>query len=139
MKPDEIFRREADSITRHDAKAFAANYAKNAAVYDPQYAEPLRGDAIRKDMADFFAAFPDLKAEVVSTIVDGASFAAEWSVSGTHQGMLSMADGTQISPTQRHVAVRGASVGRFNSQGLIAEERRYYDLASMQSQLGLTQ
>lgn len=137
MNAEEAFRKEIDSLNKHDAAAFATNYAPTATVHDPAYPEPLRGtDAIKKDVADFFAAFPDLKANLHGSVVSGDKYAVEWSVSGTHKGPFAGPSGP-IPATNRKVEVRGAAIGRFDDQGRIAEERRYYDLAGMMSQLGL--
>ena len=67
MPTVDIHRKQVDAVNRHDAETFAALYAPDATAIDPQYEQPLRGrDAIRKDIEDFFQAFPDLQARPVS-------------------------------------------------------------------------
>jgi steroid delta-isomerase-like uncharacterized protein len=136
MKPEETFRNEVDSLNKHDPDAFAKVFGPGAVVNDPQYSEPLRGDAIKKDISDFFAAFPDLSARLESTMIDGNAYAVEWSMAGTHTGPLAMPSG-DIAATNKRMETRGASFGRLDDQGRIVEERRYYDIAGMMAQLGL--
>ena len=45
----------------------------------------------------------------------------------------------EIPATNRPMEVRFAAFLRVTDQGLIAEERRYFDLAGMMQQLGLMQ
>jgi steroid delta-isomerase-like uncharacterized protein len=138
MSAQETFKKEVASLNRHDAAAFAAGYAPAAIVHYPAYPKPLRGtDAIKKDVTDFLVAFPDLKARVSKTVISDNSFAIEWSVSGTHKGPL-IAPGGPIAATKKKVELRGAAIGRLDKQGRIAEERRYYDLAGLLDQLGLS-
>jgi steroid delta-isomerase-like uncharacterized protein len=136
MKPEETFRKEVESLNKHDPEAFAENFAPDAVVHDPAYPEPLKGDAIKKDISDFFAAFPDLSARIETTLIAGDAYAIEWSLTGTHKGPLSAPSG-EIAATNKRVETHGASVGRLDEQGRTLEERRYYDIAGMMAQLGL--
>jgi steroid delta-isomerase-like uncharacterized protein len=109
-----------------------------AVSVDPQYASPLEGtDAIGKYIAEFFKAFPDLKLRVVSTIEQGSSYAAEIVMSGTHKGALLTPTG-EVPPTNRRFEIGACLVGRLDKEGRISEEHRYFDLARMMSQLGVT-
>jgi hypothetical protein len=45
--------------------------------------------------------------------------------------------GGDLPPTNRTVQLRGAIFVRFNNNGEIEEERRYFDMAAMMTQLGL--
>ncbi len=133
----ELMKKEVEAFNRHDADAFAALYTSDATAYDPQYAEPLKGrEAIQKDIEDFFSAFPDVQAKILSSVASGDTIAFEVEISGTHEGPLVTPNGN-IPPTNRHVKIRGSRVMRFNSQGLLEECNRYYDLAGIMQQLGL--
>ena len=139
MKADEVIRKESEDFNRHDAAAFTANYAPEAIVHDPQYPEPLRGSAaIKKDVADFFAAFPDIRGSVVGTVVSGDAYAVEWSMRGTHRGPLLGPSG-EIPATNKTVEMNAAAFGRLDKEGRIVKERRYYDLAGLMAQLGVMQ
>src|SRR5687767_7617579 len=122
----------------HDADGWTNSYAENATVSDPGYPEPLRGrDAIRKDITDFFTAFPDMRFNVTDVITDGDKFVVEGTGTGTHQGPLQGPAG-EIPATNKRVETKFVAIGRVDDSDLITEERRYYDQASLFQQLGLS-
>ena len=136
MRIPEMVQKKVEAMNRRDAAAFAACYAPNAVVVDPFYDEPLRGAAIRKDIADWFGAFPDTECRLTHSVVDGANHAGEWVVTGTHKGPLVGPDG-EIPATGRSVNFRVATFERTDADGRILEEHRYYDGLAIMSQLGL--
>lgn len=137
LKTQNTMKKAMDAISRHDANGFAALYAPDATAYDPQYPKPLKGrEAVKEDIEDFFTAFPDIKAKVVSILSSGDLVASEVVMSGTHKGPLAGPTGT-IPPTNRSVNIHIGRFIRVNKQGLITECNRYYDLAGLLQQLGL--
>lgn len=134
----EIAKKEGEAINRHDADAYAEGYAKDATAFDPQYPEPLEGrEAIRQDIVDFFTAFPDIKSKVLSIVASGNMLAFEVEMSGTHKGPLITPVGN-IPASNKYMKTRGCRFMRIDSQGQITECNRYYDLAGIMHQLGLT-
>ena len=126
---------QLSAFNEHDAAGFTAFYADDAVVVDPGYPEPLRGrEAIEKDMSGFLTAMPDVRATVTNVLAAGDTVAIEMDVTGTQTGPLELPDG-ELPPTGRRVVQRFAAFSRFDEQGRIAEERRYYDLAAIQAQL----
>jgi steroid delta-isomerase-like uncharacterized protein len=139
MTTDEVMRKLVDAFNRHDAKGFASCYASTVDVHDPQYPVPLHGtDAVAKDLADWVTAFPDIQGRLTRAVINGETYAVEWSMSGTQKGPLN-GPGGHIPATNRKVNVNAAAIGRIDAHGRIVEERRYYDLAGVMSQLGLIQ
>ena len=137
MSTTDVVRTGVEAFNRHDARAFAARYSAEAVVYDPQYAEPLKGlGAIEKDMEDFFRAFPDINAAIRTTLVDGATVGAEVSLAGTHRGPLPLPTG-EVPATGKAIKFESGVFYRVNDRGQIVEERRYYDVAGQMAQLGL--
>jgi steroid delta-isomerase-like uncharacterized protein len=135
MSGNEVIRDWTAAVNRHDAAGLAALYAPNAILRDPLYGEPLEGrDAIRKDLEDFLRGVPDLHAVTRSVIESGDTFAAEGTITGTHQGPLPTPTG-EIPPTGRRLEFRAAGFYRLDGQGRILEETRYYDLAGLLAQL----
>lgn len=135
MSGKDVIRAWTDAVNRHDAAGFAALYAPNGILRDPQYSEPLEGrDAIRKDLEDFLSGFPDLYAETRSVIESGDTYAVEGTFAGTHQGPLPTPTG-EIPATGRRIELRAAGFYRLDGQGRILEESRYYDLAGLLAQL----
>lgn len=136
MTADEVTRKQSNSLARHDIEAFKDCYSVNAVVIDPQYAEPLRGrEAIGKDIADFLVALPDLELKVTRTIVHGTLYAAEVVMSGTQKGPLVTPTG-EVAATNKRIRIPACLVVALDKDGLIAEERRYFDLANALSQAG---
>jgi steroid delta-isomerase-like uncharacterized protein len=129
----------ADTFNKHDLDALAKLYAEDAVAYDPMYPEPLRGrDAIRKDAATFFRAFPNIRLEIINTIEkDDRNGADEIRITGTQTGPLETPTGQEVPPTNKRVEMRGGAFSRLNERGEIVEERRYYDVATILRQLGI--
>ena len=75
----------------------------------------------------------DLRFDEVSFFYLGTAYAVEWVMSGTNDGPA----GGQPA-TGRPYRVRGASVGTLNGEGLIAENRGYWNMAEVLAQIGLT-
>jgi steroid delta-isomerase-like uncharacterized protein len=139
MGTDNVIRTQSDAFNRHDASAFAACYADNARIADPQFSEPLEGAAaIAKDVGDWFGSFPDIEARLTRTVFDGTHYAAEWSMSGTHKGPLITPEG-HVPATGKPIRLVVVTIGRVGADGRIVEERRSYDLAGILSQIGLMQ
>lgn len=134
---EQSFWQQEKDINRHDAKAFGAAFAEDAVANDPAYLEPLKGrGAIERDMADFFAAFGDLKVRLITVLTEGKTYAWEATMSGTHTGPLQAPTGL-IPATNRRFESGIAAVGLVDEAGLIVEERRYYDIAGLMTQLGV--
>ncbi|MHA7290024.1 ester cyclase [Arthrobacter sp. MDT3-24] len=137
MSADAIAR-AIEAANTHDAKAFAATYAADAVVHDPLYPQPLKGrDAVEQDMVELLRAFPDVSLTVGPLFQDGETFAAEYTLRGTHQGPLA-SPGGEIAATGKSFINNAAVFSKFNAEGEVTEERRYYDVAGLLAQLGVT-
>ena len=133
----ELAEQQIAIFNSHDVEAWVNTYTENATVSDPGYPEPLRGrDAIRKDVENFWTSFPDMQFTVTNVIVDGEQFSVEGTGTGTNQGPIETPGGS-IDPTNKRVEVKWVAVGHVDGSNLIAEERRYYDQASLFQQLGI--
>jgi steroid delta-isomerase-like uncharacterized protein len=124
------------ALNQHDLHAFTAFYAKDCTVIDPEYPEPLKGhDAVRKDFEKTLTEFPDMKYTLKGVAANEDTAAIEVIARATHKGDLPGPAGP-IRATKRTIELRIAAFERINDQGLITEERRYYDLAGLRQQLG---
>jgi steroid delta-isomerase-like uncharacterized protein len=138
MSAKDSYERAARAFNEKDTKAFAALYAADAVIHDPLYPQPLNGrDAIEQDLADVRRALPDARFTLRAVIQSGEAAAVEYNLSGTHQGPLATPDG-EIPATGKSLSTDGAVFSRFNERGEVVEERRYYDVAGMLAQLGLS-
>ena len=136
MRIPEMVQKKVEAVNRRDAAAFAATYAPNAVAVDPFYDDPLRGEAIRKDIAAWFGALSDAVCRVTHGVIDGASHAGEWVVTGHTGGPLIGPDG-EIPATGRSLNFRVATFERSDGDGRILEEHRYYGGLAIMRQPGL--
>jgi ketosteroid isomerase-like protein len=81
-------------------------------------------------------AFSELELEVVPLDVGGDYACAEWTVTMTHTGPLSVADGHAVEPTGLRVTVHGATVAEFRGEQ-ICGLRQYWDEFAVLEQLGV--
>jgi hypothetical protein len=114
----------------------AFKYAPDAVLRVP-LSPPIRGaEAIRRYQKAMENAFSDARTTVCGRLSWDGTTAVEWEFSGVHVGPMEMMGG-MVPPTDRPLTLRGASFFRCTPDGLVAEERRYYDVWSVLDQLGL--
>ena len=131
--PAPTFASTACAQARRSSKRAASPAHSSSTATRPQTATT---SAIRKDIADFFGAFPDLNFTLRTAVESGDTVAFEGTGKGTQKGPMAGPAG-EIPATNRPMEVRFAAFLRVNDQGLIAEERRYFDMAGMMQQLGI--
>ena len=71
-------------------------------------------------------------------MVSGENYAGEGVFRGTHTGPLAGPQG-DVAPTGRKIEVKCAFFLKITPDGLVAEDRSYFDSAVMMSQLGLAE
>jgi steroid delta-isomerase-like uncharacterized protein len=115
----------------HDADAVAAIFAEDAEIVDVMTGETIKGRvAIREQAAARFAAFPDFRLERRVLLVDGATNADQWVMTGTHEGEF-----LGLAPTGRRVEVAGATFSEFAEDGLVTRDTHYIDVGALLRQL----
>ena len=112
-------------------------YAADAVLTVPVTGMLVGTEAIRRHQEGLRAAFPGATVTVLHRLAQGDSVAVEWEYSGVHAGPLVLPYGV-LPATNRRLTLRGASFLRYAAEGLIAEERRYYDVWRVFEQLGLS-
>jgi steroid delta-isomerase-like uncharacterized protein len=111
------------ALNQHDLQAFQSFYAKDCTVTIPEHPRPLKGrDAVRKDLEKTFAGYPDIKYTLKGITASGDTIAVELIGRGKHKADI--------------LELPIAAFQKINDEGLIVEERRYYDMALVQQQLG---
>ncbi|MGD8539098.1 MAG: nuclear transport factor 2 family protein [Candidatus Aminicenantes bacterium] len=138
-QPDIDLKKVADKIvkayTSLDPVAMANLYAEDAVLSEP--GEDIRGrKAIQEHMESMFKAFPDFKIEFLTVIPSGNHIAFEMLARGTNTGPMMTPEG-EIPPTGKKVEFKAVWIGRISQEGLIEEDRTYYDTADFMKQLGL--
>ena len=118
-----------------DPVAMANLYAEDAVVFEA--GEVIRGrKAIQEYLESMVMAFPDFKIEFLTVIPSGNHIAFEMLVRGTHTGPMRTPEG-EIPPSGKKVEFKAVWIGRISPEGLIEEDRSYYDTAEFMRQLGL--
>lgn len=137
MDAGQLLKKWQDTVTRQQVDAYAALYAPDAVLIAPLSPEPVRGqEGIRQYEGAVYIGFPGATLTLLKSISDDDTIAVEWEYSGTNTGPLPTPAGV-LPATNRRMTLRGASFLRLDTEGLIAEEHRYYDARALFQQLGV--
>ena len=128
-----LFDAYLDAWNSHDPAAVARHMADDAIYEDVALGRVLHGPSeIAAFVEEATRASSDFRFEEVSLFTAGNDYANEWIMTGTNDREVQ-----GVPATGRSFRVRGASVGRLDASGRIVENRDYYNLAEMFTQLGL--
>ena len=117
----------------HDSAAVARHMADDAIYEDVALGRVLHGPSeIASFVEEATRSSSDFRFEVVSLFTAGNDYANEWVMLGTNDREL-----RGVPATGRSFRVRGASIGRLDASGRIVENRDYYNLAELLTQLGI--
>ena len=141
QKPESDLQKVADKIIKTlnsaDPVAVANLYAPDAVMIQPDTSEPVRGrDALLKYYTTMFKAVPDWKIDFSLVAFHGDTIICEGVGYGTFSGPLSTPEG-DAPPTGKKITMKMAFFGKINADGLIAEDRSYFDNLDYMKQLGL--
>ncbi|MBK6434109.1 ester cyclase [Candidatus Amarolinea dominans] len=116
----------------HDLDLAAAFFAPDCVNNDVALAQPQQGRAgIRRALAGYFQAIPDVTFTLSDLIVAGERAVALWTARGTHLGTL-----MNIPASGRHVTVRGVSTFTLQ-EGQITKADFIWDVAGLLRAIGL--
>ena len=122
-----------DAWNAHDSAAVASHMADDAIYEDVALGRVLHGPSeIASFVEEATRSSSDFKFESVSLFAAGSDYANEWVMLGTNDRELA-----GVPATGRSFRVRGASIGRLDASGRIVENRDYYNLAELLTQLGM--
>lgn len=103
MNPNEVVEAYFAAWDAHDGQAVIDLYTEDGTYQDPATESPLSGQAIGDYAEALFAAFPDLKLELISQADTSiGQIAVPWLLFGTQQGPLG-----EMEATGKSVAIRG--------------------------------
>jgi steroid delta-isomerase-like uncharacterized protein len=139
MSGDTVVRRYVEAVNRKDPSGFAALFAEDAVIHDPFFPEPTKGrPAVQALLEGVLRAFPDLNWQQVGAVIEaGDRVAFVVMVEGTNDGPLAMSGG-EMPATGRQMSFETAVFWTLGSDGLITEERSYFDATGVAAQLGMT-
>ena len=133
-----VVKKIQEAMDNHDSVAIAQCYSENATMVMSGEPEPVRGrEAIAKNQEAFFRAMPDLKVKF-NTLISGNHIVFEGTTEGTFTGPMATPAG-DISPTGKSAKFKFVFIAKVNADGLIEEDRTYYDTADFMRQLGLAE
>jgi steroid delta-isomerase-like uncharacterized protein len=138
MPRADLVRRYIDCYNSRDASGLGAFYAEDVILEDPMSPGPTRGrESVVATAAAFRRAFPDMRWTLTrEPVVADAAIAWEARATGRMTGPTPGPDG-DIPPTGKAFALDMAVCWALGSDGLIAEERAYFDATGLMVQLGL--
>src|SRR5262249_40938556 len=124
---------EQAALSPHQAQHLQAildDYADDAIVDDPFFAQPIVGKAAiaQRKLAEM-AAMRDAAIEVTNRFAYHNQVVAEWTLQGIHQGNF-----LGYAATGRHIRVQGVTVVT-REGGKITRESLHYDVAAVHRQL----
>jgi steroid delta-isomerase-like uncharacterized protein len=117
----------------HNSASVAGYMADDAIYEDVALGRVLHGPSeIASFVEEATTSSSDFRFEVVSLFTAGNDYANEWVMLGTNDR-----ERRGVPATGRAFRVRGASIGRLDTSGRIVENRDYYNLAELLTQLGI--
>ncbi len=140
-KPKLDLKKVADNIVRTmnggDPVALANLYAQDAVMIQSGEPGPIRGHAdLLKSFQTMSRAFPDSKVEFPSILYSGDTIIFEGVGHFTFTGPLATPEG-DVAPTGKSVKHRFVFLAKISPDGLITEDRTYFDNLDLMKQLGL--
>jgi steroid delta-isomerase-like uncharacterized protein len=120
-----------DAWNARSVERILACFAGSAVYEDVALGAVNRTAAETRQFAEAaWAAFPDLRFELIGAVIEGTRGVAEWTMMGTHRG-----DFPGLPATGKAFTVRGVSVLELSGDK-IARVRDYWDFATVLRQLG---
>ncbi|WP_052665919.1 ester cyclase [Nitriliruptor alkaliphilus] len=134
-----LARQYVETFNRRDVAGWAALFTADAVIHAPLFPESIKGrDAIEALLESIWRAFPDMQWRLLRPVIDaGDRVAFELAANGVNDGPLEMPDG-ELSATGRPVSFETAVCWSVGQDGLVTEERSYFDATGVAAQLGLT-
>ena len=122
-----------DAWNSHDGTRVAAFMAPDVTYEDLSSGDVYRGRAeVQAYVEGAHQWSDDYRFVTVTVRGDGRRYAIEWEMHGTDTGGAG-----GFAATGRRYTIRGASVGELDADGLIRENRDYWNVAAYLVQLGL--
>jgi len=97
---------------------------------------PPGAETMKRFMASFRAAFPDVSFVIKDQIAEGDTVVGRWTMSGTHSGPYLNDLRTLMPPTGNSFSAEGIDIWRFDREGKWAECWSSFDRLGRLQQLG---
>jgi steroid delta-isomerase-like uncharacterized protein len=123
----------------HDLEGVLALMDDDVTVRFPTTPQPIQGkEPLRKAWTRMFNdVIPDIRVEVVTTVIEGSNVACEHIERGTITLPPDVQELRGLSSPIRPYEMPMGGFKHFNARGLIVESRSYWDTGEMCRQLGI--
>jgi uncharacterized protein (TIGR02246 family) len=112
-------------------------YAPDAVMIQADLSSPVHGrEALLEYYKGFYKAMPDFKADLSVVAFSADTIVFEIVGGGTFTGPLATPEG-EVAPTGKKVSFKAAFLAKISPDGLIAEDRSYFDNLAFMKQLGV--
>ena len=112
-------------------------YAPDAVMIQADLSSPVHGrEALLEYYKGFYKAMPDFKADLSVVAFSADTIVFEIVGGGTFTGPLATPEG-EVAPTGKKVSFKAAFFAKISPDGLIAEDRSYFDNLAFMKQLGV--
>jgi ketosteroid isomerase-like protein len=133
-----VIDRMITAIIERDVEAYGALYSHDAVMMEPLFPGPVQGrQAITDGEAALFAAFSNIEIREVSRFMEENQLVVELTLMATNTGAIDLGANELVPPTGRRIEMPMAIFLETDSDGLIVNERDYFDTSSLMRQLGL--
>lgn len=136
LTPKEIVTKFWHAWSEHNLEDMLSFLALDFVKGSPGLGPDVDKDTVAQAFMMFDKALPDLKETIINIIEDVDIVSCEMLETATFTGPMDLGSGT-IEPTNRSYKLPFASFFRVNSQGLIAEQRTYFDIHDWFKQIGI--
>lgn len=139
MSPNDLVNQVIDAFNQRDAATYVAKFTQDAVLHDPFFPEPSKGrEELTALVSGIWSSFSDVRWELLPPVIAAdRHIAFVIAVQMTHDGPLPMPDGTIIDATGEQISFETGVFWTLDDDGLIAEERGYFDATAVALQLGL--
>ena len=139
MSPEERVNQAISAFNQRDVAGYTAQFAEEAVLHDPFYPEPIEGrEALAAVVGGIWGSFSDVHWELGGPVVaNGKRAAFPVAIRMTHDGPMPMPDGSVIDPTGEKISFTSGVFWTLDNDGLVADERSYFDATAIAMQLGL--
>lgn len=122
------------ALNRHDLNQM--DQLRDTGFEGGTFAGTMNAERIHRYNETLITGFPDLRFVIDRIIAEDDYVAANWTVTGTHTGMLRTPSRVVIPPSGRLVTMVGSHTFEIKN-GRIVRDWFYTDMASLLAQLGL--
>jgi len=125
------------TLNSADAVAVSNLYAPDAVMIQADLSSPVQGrEALLGYYQAMFKAIPDWKVDMSVVAFSSDTIVFEGAGGGTFTGPLATPEG-EVAPTGTKVILKLVFLAKISPDGLIAEDRSYFDNFTFMKQLGL--